>query len=255
MTVRPNPRLLALVMVLAAAVAACRSGGSGAKAQGDADPADGPPRDAVDVRVPDAPMDAAGVTDGGAADAPPGKTDVAAPDTPPQATQDMAAGSTGDAFPDAAADGLVVPPVNMNISDAGTLMPPPPPQDAGISIGGGNLPTAAGRGGSPGAAVEVCRRPGAEQYLAQLRCSDGNAPIRLRRNNVGPRHDPPDDLPLDERTRAGDPDQAPGPVDYHIVDLFTLRCAQTEIPVYVDIYHCAGTPTQPLVRRPRRLSR
>jgi hypothetical protein len=55
--------------------------------------------------------------------------------------------------------------------------------------------------------------PGQRAYLARLRCTDGTAPAYERRGNVGP-----------------------GIYGY-IVDLYAVRCGQTESEVRMDMYH------------------
>jgi hypothetical protein len=55
--------------------------------------------------------------------------------------------------------------------------------------------------------------PGQRAYLSRLRCADGTAPGFQRSGNVGP-----------------------GIYGY-IVDLYKLRCAETETEVRIDMYH------------------
>jgi len=76
------------------------------------------------------------------------------------------------------------------------------------------------------ALVEVCLPAGAEEYLRTRTCEIGSRPTFVRRQNLGPRSDPPDDLSQSEWQKAGDPTQplARGEVDYHVVDPFLLKC-------------------------------
>jgi len=93
--------------------------------------------------------------------------------------------------------------------------------------------------------IEVCNTKGEQDYLARLRCADGNKPEVGHRSSIGMR-DPFDSKPaqLDAGSfkKSMDPNRKleAGERDPHIVDAFPLQCGATKLTLYLDMYHCAA---------------
>lgn len=109
----------------------------------------------------------------------------------------------------------------------------------------GQNPTAAqGKFGTIKAdAIEVCKPAGERNYLAHLVCPDGSHPLFDRSGSVGTRHDLPAGMSDAEQMKImadnmGFEKLAPGAVDYHIVDRYSVKCGETETALYLDMYHC-----------------
>lgn len=108
-------------------------------------------------------------------------------------------------------------------------------------------PASAGLGETKATAIEVCKPAGERAYLGLLACADGTRPSFKRIGSFGSRLDYPKNLTKEQEaeiTLALLSGRAlkPGEPDYHIVDGYELACGEVKRTVYMDMYHCQGTP-------------
>ena len=124
-------------------------------------------------------------------------------------------------------------------SAAPELPTPPPPSAA--------TPATTTLGASKATAVEVCMPRGQRDYLARLRCSNGEAPSFDRAGSTGMRTPLPEPLAGESKeahAKRALLEMETGDKDYHIVDLYRVRCGAESHAVYMDMYHCkAAAPT------------
>lgn len=112
-----------------------------------------------------------------------------------------------------------------------TEEPAPPPEPEGPGL-------------SKATAVEVCEPQGEREYLSRLRCADGNPPAFERLGSVGSRN--PTETPeaeelATEQVIRGRP-VGPDEIDYHVIDLYEVVCAEGRYSVFLDMYHCDQPP-------------
>ncbi|MBC3930399.1 hypothetical protein [Undibacterium curvum] len=106
-----------------------------------------------------------------------------------------------------------------------------------------NEPDEASLGRSKFSPVEVCRISGKDEYLARLVCESGDRIEIGQRGNVGPRTEMKSNATQDEvremiRRNLQYSSPAAGVPDYHIVDVYPVKCGATVRFVYLDMYHC-----------------
>ena len=106
-----------------------------------------------------------------------------------------------------------------------------------------NEPDEASLGRSKLSPIEFCRISGKEEYLARLVCESGD-PIEVgQRGNVGPRTETKSNATQEEvremiRRNLLYSTPATGEPDYHIVDVYPVKCGTRVRFVYLDMYHC-----------------
>lgn len=95
-------------------------------------------------------------------------------------------------------------------------------------------------------AIEVCMPEGEREYLDLLRCPEGSAPAYDRTGSVGLRSAPATEQEqqqvMDQMMRS---DQIPeGQKDFHMLDLYEVRCPKRTYEIYMDMYHCQENPAR-----------
>jgi hypothetical protein len=101
---------------------------------------------------------------------------------------------------------------------------------------------------SPGStretAIEVCKPTGERDYLRRLRCADGSAPEFSRNGSYGtrtPMKSAEDEKMAQDQALGGTP-VPPGGPDFHVLDVYEIRCGDTAVEVFIDMYHCDQPP-------------
>jgi hypothetical protein len=96
-------------------------------------------------------------------------------------------------------------------------------------------------GTSAATAVEVCEPTGERMYLRRLRCPDGAAPAFDRSGSAGSRTTPSSEkdqeTALEQMFRDGP--LKPGESDYHVIDIYEVRCGSRTTEIIMDMYHCS----------------
>jgi hypothetical protein len=95
-------------------------------------------------------------------------------------------------------------------------------------------------GASKATSVEVCEPSGERAYLQRLRCPDGTAPRFGRAGSLGMRTEPrtAEEEKAAEAQTLGGRTVAAGEADYHVVDMYEVRCGDAVHEVFLDMYHC-----------------
>lgn len=101
--------------------------------------------------------------------------------------------------------------------------------------------TKPGLGRTKADAIEVCLPDGERAYLRCLVCADGTSPRFHRTGSVGSRNETRTEEESELALQQGmqfthDPAQP----DFHIIDLYQVRCGEQELELYFDMYHCGG---------------
>jgi hypothetical protein len=102
------------------------------------------------------------------------------------------------------------------------------------------VPAPSSYGTSAAHAVEVCKPAGERKYLQRLRCPDGSVPSFKRSGSGGSRTTPKnraeEEKAVEQMFRDGS--LAPTESDYHVVDIYDVKCGADTTEVIMDMYHC-----------------
>ncbi len=128
---------------------------------------------------------------------------------------------------------------------------------SGVLCAGGDAPAARPRGSgdgktgpgtTPAEAIEVCTPKGEIGYLSRLRCPNGRAPRFERGGSVGPRNEPQSEEDEQAMMEQLGTEPKPGQKDFHIIDVYEVKCSTKTYAIHLDMYHCKSP--EPMVAPP-----